>query len=72
MLDNIINAYVLENKSAEQIMKTGINKSTVSRVISMIDRAEYKRRQSAPGPRITQRAFGKDWRLPITNGYREK
>jgi NAD+ synthase (glutamine-hydrolysing) len=63
---------VVENKNAEQIVKMGIDKEIVSKVISLIDRAEYKRRQSAPGPRITQRAFGKDWRLPITNGYREK
>lgn len=71
VLDRVINAYVLENKSAAQIVKMGIDRATVTKVISMIDRAEYKRRQSAPGPRITQRAFGKDWRLPITNGYRK-
>ena len=70
VLDRVINAYVVENKNAAQIVKMGIDKATVSKVISMIDRAEYKRRQSAPGPRITQRAFGKDWRLPITNGYK--
>jgi NAD+ synthase (glutamine-hydrolysing) len=70
VLDRIIEAYVVENKNAAQIVKMGIDKDTVSKVISLIDKAEYKRRQSAPGPRITQRAFGKDWRLPITNGYR--
>ncbi len=70
ILDPIINAYVVDNKNAAQIIKMGFDKQTVSKVISLIDRSEYKRRQSAPGPRITQRAFGKDWRLPITNGYK--
>jgi len=69
-LDPIIKAYVEENKSAKQIVAKGFDKVTVDRVISMIDRSEYKRRQSAPGTRITKRAFGKDWRLPITNSYR--
>jgi len=70
VLDPIIRAYVEDNKSVQQIIAKGFDKATVLKVISMIDRSEYKRRQSAPGTRITPRAFGKDWRLPITNQYR--
>jgi len=70
VLDPIIKAYVEDNKSVQQIIAKGFDKATVSKVISMIDRSEYKRRQSAPGTRISRRAFGKDWRLPITNQYR--
>jgi NAD+ synthase (glutamine-hydrolysing) len=70
VLDRIIKAYVEENKSAKQMTAKGLNKAVVSKVISMIDRSEYKRRQSAPGTRISPRAFGKDWRLPITNRYK--
>ena len=51
-------------------MESGLPAETVERVIRMIDRNEYKRRQSAPGVRITPKAFGKDRRLPITNRYR--
>ncbi|MFH1709552.1 MAG: NAD+ synthase [bacterium] len=69
MLDPIIKAYVEENKDIKQIVAKGFDKAVVSKVISMVDRSEYKRRQSAPGTRITPRAFGKDWRLPITNRY---
>ena len=72
MLDKVIKAYVEENKSLKDIVAKGINKATVSKVISMIDRSEYKRRQSAPGTRISRRAFGKDWRLPITNSYKHQ
>lgn len=70
VLDKIIEAYVEKNKSAKQIIAMGIEMEVVKRTIRMIDMSEYKRRQSAPGPRITSRAFGKDWRLPITNGYK--
>jgi len=69
VLDKVIKAYVEDNKSLKEIVKLGINAKTAKKMLSMIDRAEYKRRQSPPGPRITERAFGKDWRLPITNGY---
>jgi len=70
ILDPIMKAYVEENKGLKQIVAEGFNKATVKRVISMIDRSEYKRRQAPPGPRISPRAFGKDWRLPITNLYK--
>ncbi|MBU0630497.1 MAG: NAD+ synthase [Candidatus Margulisbacteria bacterium] len=72
LLDRIIKEYVEENKSVAEIVKLGCPRETVARVAGMIDRAEYKRRQAPPGPRITSRAFGKDWRLPITNKYKEK
>ena len=70
MLDPIMGAYVEKNRSVNEIIRMGFPAETVNKVASMIDRAEYKRRQSPPGPRITPRAFGKDWRLPITNRYR--
>jgi len=70
VLDPMIKAYVEDNRSVRQIIAKGFDKAAVSKVISMIDRSEYKRRQSAPGTRITPRAFGKDWRLPITNQYK--
>ncbi|MFA5183646.1 MAG: NAD+ synthase [Syntrophales bacterium] len=71
-LDPIILAYVEENRSVEQIVKLGFDRNIVVKVAGLIDRAEYKRRQAPPGPRITPRAFGKDWRLPITSGWRSQ
>ncbi len=71
VLDKIINRYVEEDKSLSSIAKTGIDKDLVSKIIGMIDKNEYKRRQSAPGIKITQKSFGRDRRLPITNKYRE-
>lgn len=70
ILDQIIEMYVENDKSKKQIIAKGFDPETVGKVISMIDRAEYKRRQAPPGPRITHRAFGKDWRVPITNKYK--
>ena len=69
VLDPIIERYVEDDLSAEEIVAAGFDAETVTRVISLIDRAEYKRRQSAPGVKITPKAFGKDRRLPITNRY---
>jgi NAD+ synthase (glutamine-hydrolysing) len=71
VLDAIIRAYVKEDKTPEQIMALGFEASEVHRVIRMIDRSEYKRRQAAPGVKITHRAFGRDRRYPITSGYQE-
>jgi NAD+ synthase (glutamine-hydrolysing) len=71
VLDGILHAYVEEDRGLEEIVALGYQRDTVSEVIRMVDRAEYKRRQAAPGVRITPRAFGKDRRLPITNRYRE-
>ena len=71
VLDPIIHAYVEGDKSVAEIVAMGFDKQTVERVVHMIDRNEYKRRQSAPGVKITPKAFGKDRRLPITNKYKE-
>ncbi|MCD5413023.1 MAG: NAD+ synthase [Dehalococcoidia bacterium] len=70
VLDPILEAYVEEDKSLDQIVALGFDRKMVQRVISLVDRSEFKRRQSPPGIKITPRAFGKDRRFPITNRYR--
>ena len=70
VLDPILQAYVEEDKSTEEIVNLGFDPSTVQQVIRMVERSEYKRRQGPPGIKITPRAFGKDRRLPIVNQYR--
>ncbi len=67
-LDPILKLYVEDDKSLEEIVKAGFDSRTVQRVLRMVDRNEYKRRQAPPGIRITPKAFGKDRRLPITTG----
>ena len=69
LLDGIIEAYVEQDRSPEEIAALGFERAVVERVAQLIDRAEYKRRQAPPGVRISTRAFGKDRRLPITNRY---
>ena len=69
LLDRILKGYVEEEKSAQELVDAGLPQEVVSRVIGMVDRNEYKRRQSPPGVKITPRAFGKDRRMPITNHY---
>ncbi len=69
LLDKILKGYVEEDKSAQQLVESGLSQDVVLRVIRMVDRNEYKRRQSPPGVKITPKAFGKDRRLPITNRY---
>ncbi|HKE54702.1 MAG TPA: NAD+ synthase [Actinomycetota bacterium] len=70
-LDPIIEAYVEDDRSPEEIIAAhGLDPTVVDEVVAMIDRAEYKRRQAAPGIKITPKAFGRDRRLPVTNGYR--
>ena len=69
VLDPILRNYIEENRSAHDMVAKGFDESTVNRIIRLVDRNEYKRRQSPPGVKITRRAFGKDWRLPITNRY---
>ena len=69
VLDPILRLYVEEDRSVPEIAELGYEVELVRRVIAMVDRAEYKRRQSPPGIKITPRAFGKDRRLPITNRY---
>ena len=69
LLDKIVKGYVEEDKSPQQLIESGLPHDVVNNVIRMVDRNEYKRRQSPPGVRITPKAFGKDRRLPITNRY---
>jgi NAD+ synthase (glutamine-hydrolysing) len=69
LLDKILTGYVEEDKSAQQLAESGLPEDVVHSVIRMVDRNEYKRRQSPPGVKITPKAFGKDRRLPITNRY---
>ncbi|HEX9068601.1 MAG TPA: NAD+ synthase, partial [Ktedonobacterales bacterium] len=70
ILDPILEAYVEDDMSIEQIVRRGFDPAVVRRVMDMVDRSEYKRRQAAPGVKITGRAFGRDRRLPIANRYR--
>jgi NAD+ synthase (glutamine-hydrolysing) len=69
-LDPILKAYVEEDKDLSKIVSLGFDEQTVSRVISLVDKSEYKRRQSPPGIKITPEAFGRDRRMPITNKYK--
>ena len=70
ILDPILERYVEQDQSAEEIIAAGFSHEQVARAIQLVDRNEYKRRQSPPGIRITTRAFGRDRRYPITSGYR--
>jgi NAD+ synthase (glutamine-hydrolysing) len=69
VLDPIVEAYVEDDADVDAIVARGFDRAMVERVTRMIDRAEYKRRQAAPGVKITPKAFGRDRRLPITNRY---
>jgi NAD+ synthase (glutamine-hydrolysing) len=69
LLDRILEAYVERDQGREEMIAAGMPAQTVDEVIRLVDRSEYKRRQAAPGIRITPRAFGKDRRLPITNRF---
>jgi NAD+ synthase (glutamine-hydrolysing) len=70
LLDAILRGYVEEDLGREELIARGLDAAAVDRVIALVDRAEYKRRQAPPGIKITERAFGRDWRVPITNRYR--
>ncbi len=70
VLDGILERYVERDQSIEEIIDAGFERATVERVAHLVDRNEYKRRQAPPGPRITRRAFGRDRRYPITNGFK--
>ena len=70
VLDPILEAFIEEDLSVEEICERGFDRAVVARVLDMVKRAEYKRRQAPPGVRVSARAFGRDWRYPITNGYR--
>jgi NAD+ synthase (glutamine-hydrolysing) len=69
ILDGILEGYVEEDLDADQLVRRGLPREEVERVIRMVDLAEYKRRQAPPGIRISTRAFGRDRRLPITNRF---
>jgi len=70
VLDPVLKAYVEDEMSFEEILDLGCDSESARKVIRMVDKSEYKRRQSPPGVKITGRAFGRDWRFPITNKYR--
>ncbi len=70
VLDAILEAFIEEDLSVDEIEARGFDRTTVGRVLDLVKRNEYKRRQAPPGVRVSRRAFGRDWRYPITNGYR--
>ena len=70
VLDPVLKAYVDDELSFEEILELGCDNESARKVIRMVDKSEYKRRQSPPGVKITARAFGRDRRFPITNKYR--
>ncbi len=72
LLDAIIEAYMERDESPRQMVARGLDADSVARVVSMLKRNEYKRRQAPVGVRITQRGFGKDWRYPITSRYQDE
>ena len=72
VLDPILKAYVEDDRTFAEMLAMGFDKTTVERVMRLVDISEYKRRQAPPGIKITPRAFGRDRRLPITNRYKEK
>ena len=71
-LDAILEGYVEEDRGVNDLVARGFAPETVRRVVAMVDRNEYKRRQAPIGVKITPRAFGRDWRLPIVNRFREQ
>jgi NAD+ synthase (glutamine-hydrolysing) len=70
VLDPILKAYVEDDRSVEEMVEMGFDRKTVLRVVGLVDRSEYKRRQAPVGIKITHRGLGKDRRMPITNKYR--
>jgi len=71
LLDPILERYIEEDQTPGEIVQAGFDPATVMKVVRMVDRNEYKRRQAAPGVRVTHRAFGRDRRYPITSRYTE-
>ena len=71
VLDKVLMAYVDEDMGHDELIAAGFDKDLVKRVIAMVDKAEYKRRQYPPGTKVSKRAFGKDRRLPMTSKWRE-
>ena len=72
LLDDILDGYVEQDRSAPELVAQGFDAALVEKVAALVDRAEYKRRQYPPGPKISARNFGRDRRLPITNAWRER
>src|SRR3982075_2822485 len=70
ILDPILEAFIEEDLSVDQIAARGFDRATVGRILNLVKRNEYKRRQAPPGVRVSGRAFGRDWRYPITSGYK--
>jgi NAD+ synthetase len=71
VLDGILYRYVDNEKSAAEIVADGFDPATVARILKLVRQGEWKRRQSAPGPKLSRRAFGRERRYPITSGYRD-
>jgi len=71
LLDKMLDDYVEKDLGAAELLAAGHDPATVRRVIGLVDRAEYKRRQYPPGPKISAKNFGRDRRLPITSRWRE-
>ncbi|MCM8762392.1 MAG: NAD+ synthase, partial [Candidatus Omnitrophica bacterium] len=69
ILDGILKEYIEKNKSFQEIVSAGFDREVVKKVLQMVDKSEYKRRQAPPGTKITPKAFGKDRRMPITNRF---
>jgi NAD+ synthase (glutamine-hydrolysing) len=72
VLDPILELFIEDDLSVDDIAARGFDRTVVGRVLEMVKRNEYKRRQAPPGIRISSRAFGRDWRYPITSGYRTR
>ena len=71
LLDQVLKLYIEKNIDATKIIASGFDKAIVDRVVAMVDKAEYKRRQYPPGPKVSPIAFGKDRRLPMTSRWKE-
>ncbi len=72
VLDPILEAFIEDDLSVDQIAARGFDRATVGRILDLVKRNEYKRRQAPPGVRVSGRAFGRDWRYPITSGYQAR
>ncbi|MBF0330359.1 MAG: NAD+ synthase [Candidatus Omnitrophica bacterium] len=71
LLDKLLGMYVEEHQGVKEMRRTCKDEKVVRKVVELVDKSEYKRRQAPPGVKISRRAFGKDWRLPLTNRYKE-
>ena len=69
VLDDILYRYIELDMTASEIVEAGLDEATVREIARLVDRNEYKRRQAPPGVRVSERAFGRDWRYPITSGF---